>query len=329
MRRIPAVRKLGLASFLVGALSVTQSVGRSENSRFFEMAILTYPYLSGGGTWQDTAPYADFGVFTSDNPGLQPPGYSIMLHERWLSTPLPSLSVDWSRILAVMIDEPYVTEIGDDPENPACGTGERHDTMNRLLRKIQDTAAQAHALAPRTRVWVNFHWQEVVWMRDAECPAPLNDLAIDVVSLDRYQVDFADIEQHYDWFVSRWPQQQLALVPAVSYTASGDDNERARAAARTARRLRGYFAYANEINGSKLRACDMPVRRFTGSGPYDRCRVWLVAGWSSVRYFDQGPGWYGMLRPDDEKAELILDEWASQFSRVRRSTDRTVADRLR
>ena len=101
------------------------------------------------------------------------------------------------------------------------------------------------------------------------------------------------------------------------------------APARTARRLQGYFAYANRMNGSANHACDMPLGRVGRTGPYDRCRVWLVAGWSSVQYFDQGPGWYGMLRPQDPNAKLILDAWVSQFSRVRRSGGRTVSDETR
>ena len=46
----------------------------------------------------------------------QPPGHSIMRFDSWFwDEPLPLAAIhDWSRILAVMIDEPYVTRFQTD-----------------------------------------------------------------------------------------------------------------------------------------------------------------------------------------------------------------------
>jgi hypothetical protein len=152
-------------------------------------------------------------------------------------------------------------------------------------------------------------------MRDEVCPAALNDSEIDVVSLDNYEVDFDDLEDDYDWFVERWGPQQLALVPATSYDDAGTYFSDRLRANKTAHRLKAYFAYANAKNAE----CNMEFTRVDGTGSYDRCRVWVVAGWSSEPSLPIHGGWISLLHPSDRGAKLILDEWVSELSKPRRA----------
>lgn len=305
----------GLALLLLLALLVLQriDVAQTEDVRSFQMALLTYPYLTNFD-WEDTAPYVDIPTFTSGSP--QPPGSSIMILNEWGPAYLSSLGVDWSRILAAQIDEPYVTALNDSSaENPACTpNGPRNTIVRDTYDGIVDAAQDIHGRAPRTRVWLNFSQSEVDWMRDKRCPAALNDSLIDVVSLDNYDVDFDDIEDDYAWFIERWGAQQLALVPATSYDDAGSYFSDRLRANKTAQRLKAYFAYANLMNAE----CNMEAGRLDGTGGYDRCRVWVVAGWSSEPWLPIHGGWISLLHPNDEGAALILDEWASEFSKLRR-----------
>jgi uncharacterized protein YutD len=276
------------------------------------MALMSYPYLDGGVHWVQTAPYEDVSMFTSDNTNLQPPGRSIMNHEQWRTVPVSSLPVDWARILAVAIDEPFAAELqpySADPSAQECAEQRAGviDTKERLVSVAKDV----HAIAPRARVWVLFTGKEVELMRRLDCPLDLNDDAFDVVSVGRYEVDFSDLRDHYDWFVSEWSQQQLALVPATAY--ANDDSPRA-----VADRLEGYFEYANDMNDE---GCAMDLGRVGRTGNYDGCRVWIVAGWMSVPDFPHHGGWHSLLWQGSEQfpsGAPILDAWSAELSKVRR-----------
>src|SRR5688572_3646454 len=240
------------------------------NIRFFQMALFTY---EGHGTnWQSTDGYVDISMF-GDHGSAQPPGHSIMSFDSWFEDePLALAAIDdWSRILAVVIDEPYVTRLqtdyNDDEEaNPCQGsTAEQQARRSRLRAirtKLLSSVKLVHDVAPRTRVWVNFHQREVRWMRAGDCER-LNDPSFDVVSLDHYEVNFSAIADEYAWFVWTMPQQQLALVPGTHYRIDGDSPSEAAA------RLQGYFDYANTMN----RQCNIGVGRAGSTGNYDGCRV--------------------------------------------------------
>jgi hypothetical protein len=237
------------------------------------------------------------------------------------------VDVDWSRILAVKIDEPYVTALEAMSlavnTNPACDPeDERNLTINETLELITTAANAVHTESPRTRVWLNFHWREVEWMRD-ECAAELNDPTIDVVSLDKYGVPFSDIEDDYNWFVGHpdWSKQQLALVPATAYDTAGSLLGDIFRATDAADRLGAYFAYADGMNEQ----CDMGLGRMGGTGSYDGCRVWVVAGWMSEPEFAQHGGWRGLLKWDDP-AEDIRATWAAELSRPRRLAGHTLSE---
>ena len=316
MRLAPRARSLRLAALVVLIASIPQTTNEPSgaSSRSFQMALLTYPYLTGF-SWRDTAAHVDVGVFVSDNPGMQPEGPSVMILHRSDSAFLSNVAVDWSRILAVLIDEPYVTALADDDRtNPACARAvdPRRGTVRDIFNSITSAASTVHATAPRTRVWVNFHQWEVAWMRDSSCPAVLNDASIDVVSLDKYEVDFANLEDDYAWFASAWPRQQVALVPATAYRSGGDSAEE------VAARLQGYFDYANGMN----QRCDMELGRVGRTGNYDGCRVWIVAGWSAEPAFPYDGGWYSLFwrgsSAGPPSGAPILDRWTREINRAPR-----------
>jgi hypothetical protein len=303
-----------LAPLFLLPLALSQSTEVLEHGshlasvRYFQMALFTYDYLTGV-TAKDTAGYVDVPMFGSDIPTLQPAGRSIMRLESWHDDePLRSVTVDWTRILAVLIDEPYVTRLqldhDDDSEaNPCTGSSGHQQARRSLLRairaKVMNAVQAVHDVAPRTRVWVNFHRREVDWMRDADCEH-LNDSAIDVVSLDRYEVNFSAIEDEYAWLIAAMPQQQLALVPGTHHRVNGDT------AARAAARLQGFFDFANSQN----KRCAVQQGRVGRTENYDGCRVWIVAGWlAEPAYPSSAPEYYGLLHSSSAPiAEAWLDE---------------------
>jgi hypothetical protein len=163
------------------------------------------------------------------------------------------------------------------------------------------------------RVWVNFTDKEMRLMQRGYCPLDLNHAAVDVVSTANYVDPFKSFKHHYDWFISQWPQQQLALIPATAYVDGGSPEA-------VAELLQGYFDYANDMNQA---TCDMEdLGRVGHTGKYDRCRVWIVAGWSSEPYFPHDGDWYSLFWSGSEQfpsGTPILEEWSAEFSKLRRS----------
>jgi hypothetical protein len=296
-----------------------------ENSRFFQMTLLTYPAKTGI-RWVHTAPYEDIGTFTSDNTDFQPPGRSIMLHEQWQDIDVSELAVDWSRILAVNFDEPFANIVPSFPSQGPPPTGGYCETVRASIverkARLLSQAEAVHTLAPRARVWVTYLEKEVDWMRSATCPVALNDSTFDVVGLDKYEVNFSNIEDEYAWFASAWPQQQVALVPATAYKLGGPGPQA------TADIMQGYFDYANNMN----QPCDMPPGRVGRTGVYDRCRVWVVAGWLSEPWYPLDGNWVGLLNtsppaPGVPAAAPMRERWATELAKRRRvSGSRALSD---
>ena len=318
MRRTLGARVFRLVTLSGLALLLSQSIHEvaqrpPANSRYFQMALFTYE--GHGSNWQSTDGYVDISMF-GDHGSPQPPGHSVMSFDSWSGDePLAYAAIDdWSRILAVVIDEPYVTrfqtDYNDDEEaNPCRGSSAEQQVRRSRLRAIRTKLLSAvklvHDVAPRTRVWVNFHQREVRWMRANDCEH-LNDPTIDVVSLDHYEVNFSALDDEYAWFTSAMPQQQLALVPGTHYRIGGDSPSQAAA------RLQGYFDYANSVN----QQCAMGVGRAGSTGNYDGCRVWIVAGWSSIPAFPVPPDtpmYYGILH---SSSASIATAWLDQFLKM-------------
>jgi len=299
---------LWLVPVFVLALWFPRSIERPASSRSFQMSVWTYE--GEGVYWDQTAALVDIPMFGEGNE--QPPGRSIMRANTWLaSTPFAVEGVprpDWSRILAVIIDEPYTGSLPDDEDgeirtNP-CWDSDRQETVTDIREKLMRAAAALHGIAPRTRLWVNFHQYEVDWMRDPECPQHLNDPVIDVVSLDNYDVFVSSLHDEYEWFASSIFDQQLALVPGTFYEDDWSLIEKALARLR----LRGYFNYADKLN----RRCDVGLGRAGRTDSYDGCRLWIVAGWSATPQVDR---YLGLLHPN---VSPLQEVWTSQLSKAQR-----------
>jgi hypothetical protein len=275
-------------------------------SRFFQMALWTYE--EHGVNWTSTVGRVDVPMFSEGN--AQPPGRSIMQFKSWGTPNVAEYLAlyDWSRIVAAVIDEPYWTALRDPNEvnqnqvNPCRQPSDgRLVKINTTRSQIINGAAALRAIAPKTRLWVNYSEPEVNWMKDTGCPLSLNGPYIDVVSIDKYDVSFTHVRPYYDWFISSMPQQQVALVPGTFFRQSGNNPFLASAY------LQGYFDYANRMNQS----CDIGLGNVGATGNYDGCRVWMVAGWSTVTVTEGAETFVGILDP---RSELISDRWQEQLA---------------
>jgi hypothetical protein len=224
---------------------------------------------------------------------------------------------DWTRIDAVLIDEPYWGAARDvDSSDPCSSPGDpgyrRMQTMQRVLANV---AAVVRGLpnAEKTRVWINFSEPEMQWMlnRRQPCPVPLNDGYIDVVSLDVYGRDFASIRHYYDYLYANraTPFQQLALIPGTySQRTPGYSAKEVRD------RLQGFFDYADSMNQS----CSLPIGRVGVTGSADGCPVWLVAGFWGEAIIRDGRAPI-FVAPDSAP---IRQKWQAQFRLPRHEADR-------
>jgi hypothetical protein len=288
------------------------SCERPANSRFFQMAIYTDSHSAGIG-WESTLSDADVLWFREGDTSGQAQGRGVMQYNSWTAAqPLPQIireGYDWSRILAAYIDEPYAQVVtGPPPHIPLSSSAcdDRRAAIVSTKNQLISAAAALHAFAPQVRLWVNFTEKDLKWMQNASCPLDLNDSAFDVVSLDVYEVNFSSIEGHYDWFISEWPQQQIALVPGTHFRVGGDT------ASQAAARLQGYFDYANRMN----QRCDIELGLIGRTGHYDRCRVWMVVGWLAAQtYTEYGNTYKGILHED---SAAISADWRSELSKIPR-----------
>jgi hypothetical protein len=238
----------------------------------------------------------DILVFSENTP--QPPGRSLLLLANWAhDSPLSASGYDWSRIVAVEIDEPFNILTGDPCGSP--NTASEFDYVDRLLAA---RAAELKSIAPLTRFWVNVTDREVGWMR-ADC-ALMNRAYMDVISLDRYYDFFdPDVRPYYDWLVAHpaTPQQQLALIPGTFYRPGADDPGRQAAI------LQGYFDYANYMN----QACNLPLGSRGVTGSYDGCRVWIVLGWLAASFNDGNTQYVG---EQDPTSSAIAAAWRQELA---------------
>jgi hypothetical protein len=218
---------------------------------------------------------------------------------------LDDANLDWSKIAAVWIDEPYLTEIGP-VANPLCSSNAA------VVLTESRVAAAAQAVRNRsstTRVWVNFSKNEVKWMRDKGCN--LNRSYIDVVSIDVYTHPFFDTEGAeplYYYLKTHAPTnyQQRGLVPLVG-SKFGSDPVSATTAAGW---LPAYFEYAAYENLT----CNRPLGPTGATGLFDGCPVWAVLGWPGVSYTIVEHGFVGFF---DLSSAPIKDAWHAQRAVIR------------
>lgn len=263
-------------------------------TRSFQMAMWAN---SDGSAGEDT----DIQVFY-DTVG-QPDGRSILIW-RDINKPIYASEYTWSRIVAVLFDEPY-----NDFNGVSCWSTPTVAAVNARAQVLADRAAELKSVAPYTRFWVNLARPQTSWFalgpcRDEGSTAPLdvNRPYIDVISVDIYHEPFnTGIRAVYDlWaLLPARPDQQVALIPGTFYRL-GKDNP-----ARQASYLQDYFDYANNANQN----CNLPYGERGVTGNFDGCRVWMVMGWLAENYSEGGTFFVGMRDPS---AAPIAVAWRAQ-----------------
>jgi hypothetical protein len=256
-------------------LSIPGADALGRSTRSYQMTV--YPSVGGSNASVDI-PMFTRGVFMEQP---QPPGRSIVwLHPDTQAAQLDQYGIDWSRIAAVYVDEPYLHLVNSSRSCTPPGVATRK------------------ARAPSARFWVNFNSLEVELMMTQRCS--FNESYIDVVSMDMYYNDFnTRVRRRYEFLYTHRPtdHQQLALVIPV-FTAGTPPSSRfsPQTAAQGVARLTQYLAYAARKN----RSCRLPLGPTGITGIYDGCPVWAVAGFIG-----------GVAPPADDTALLPIDNPAS------------------
>jgi hypothetical protein len=258
---------------------------------------------------------ADVAFFSDED--AQPQGRSVLFLGGWrnpdghaiqsdFAAELAARGYDWSRIAAVVVDEPYLYYTGNtDRSNPCSDPNDpRNEQIAQIASQLEQAAAILRDLSPTTRYWVNFSVPEMQWAADSRCPVRINQWYIDVISLDAYGGRFEDVAwPHYEWLQANraTPYQQLALVPGTFYR-EGVDNQHVQASY-----LSSYFAYADSLNES----CDLPAGRVGVTGLWDGCAIWIVAGWSGATHSIGKHVYRGALDP---AATAISAAWREKLA---------------
>lgn len=189
----------------------------------------------------------------------QPAGLSIMLNIN-PEISLNSLqNVDWSRIVAVEVDEPY------QPLDSDLGTcNNPNSEIADISTELKGLATELNGLNSKARFWVNFTSTEAAWMVNCGSTQVFNGSYIDVLSDDDYNNDIYASWYDLVYFDPVKPSQQAALIPGVF---SAPNNQLSY--------LQSFFQFANSLN----QTCNLPVGSHGITGIYDGCPVWIVMGW--------------------------------------------------
>ncbi len=253
---------------------------------------------------------ADVKTFVEGSP--QPPGRSVLHLSNWNSDKFSALFAwqafrlnwDFSRIEAVVVDEPlWRATGGTDLSNP-CSTqakDSRYAAIQTAFSQLVQASETVKAYSQNLKFWVNFSEPEMQWQMDETCPLHLNGAHIDVISLDKYFTDFSSVKPYYDWLLKNRakPSQQIALIPGTVFRDGIDDPNV------QASYLADFFEYANRMN----QRCDAQSPQ-GGKG----CLVWIVAGWPAATYTDASSGviWRGELDP---KSSAISNVWRAELAK--------------
>jgi len=212
---------------------------------------------------------------------------------------------DFSRIRAVLVDEPFWTVLGTPDWSNPC-RDDRNAALLEYQAQLRNVAGIVRSTSSIPRFWVNFSEPEMRWMMDRDCPALLNEDYIDVVSTDVYFKEFATGPRHYyDWLHANpsKPSQQIALTPGTFFRGSIDTPTQ------QASLLWGFFDYAAALNHN----CKDPERLLSESDYFDdNCPVWIVAGWLGTTDSFNGIVWHGELDP---KSTAIRSVWRDELKR--------------
>ena len=293
---------------------------RRRATRLFSSFVIRVVTLGATGLWlslsaasvsaQSTRPYQMSVVGTAEGSAVvdipiyhythgQPAGRSIV----WLDpnqAVIDEAHIDWMRIVAVYVDEPYNNEIADGSQ--ACNSSAFQNKWN----KLEAWAGEVRAKAPSARFWVNFRQTDIDLINRG---CPLNGPYIDVISMDIYYKVFSpDLFDKYEALYNHraTPYQQFALIPGTFTGGSPNQN-----GATGASRLSGYFAYAESAN----QHCDLPLGPMGRTGIYDGCPVWMVAGWfggtEPHRDSSNGPWYYPIDHPNSIQ---VFNAWQATFA---------------
>jgi hypothetical protein len=265
----------------------------------------TRPYQMTTHAWIDPSdakvdiPMFSKGVF-AEQP--QPAGHSIAwLHPATEPEQLDRYGFDWARIVAVYVDEPYMSFVTKDRRCNAPGVATR-------TTKLMNLASALRARAPSTKFWVNFNEVEIDMMRSQGCS--FNKSYIDVISMDFYYVDFTPaLSDRYQYIYTHRPTdyQQLALVIPAFTGGTPPPGRSPQTPAEAVARMTQYLDYAAKMN----QTCHLPLGRTGITGSYDGCPVWMVAGFlSGVRPPDDP----ALLPIDNPASKLVFDAWQSKFA---------------
>ncbi|WP_153067050.1 hypothetical protein [Steroidobacter cummioxidans] len=298
MRIIPRYlfSRLGLGLLTV-LLFVAPNDPASAQTRAFQMTLWA-------GSDSAPGPDSDIPTFYDGNP--QPAGRSILINFNW-HVPVSTRNYEWSRIVAVLIDEPYNDFNG--LWGP-CWSASDVAAVNARAQVLADTAAAIKSVAPMTRFWVNLAKPQLDWMTGSQCsvaayaPVNVNRAYIDVISVDVYKTSFVPtLKGYYDWLDTHRakPDQQMALIPGTFYRV-GKDSEIGQASL-----LQGYFDYANSANQS----CDLPWGSRGLTGSFDGCRVWIVMGWLAENHTEGGVLYRGLRDPN---SQYLAAYWRTQLA---------------
>jgi hypothetical protein len=280
-----------ILSFAPSGVIQAQSATRS-----FQMGMWVFP-----NTPIPTTADADIRTFYEGQD--QPLGRSVMLLD-WTS-PVSASGYDWSRIVAVVIDEPYTSVDGNlDPDCSFAPSPKLLAAITPIDAKLVQRAAELKSFAPLTRFWVNFTAAEGGWMGRCANPQVFNRSYVDVISQDHYYVGFDGVVSSFYAALAAnpaKPDQQLALIPGAFYR-SGHDSPSTQASY-----LQGYFAYANNVN----QACNLPLGSRGATGIGDGCPVWIVMGFVSGTFTDGDTTYVGEL---DSRSAEIAGVWRAEVA---------------
>jgi len=264
-------------------LSILSANALAQSTRSYQMTV--YPNVDATSASMDI-PMFTKGVFTEQ---LQPPGRSIFwVHPDTQPAQLDQYGIDWSRIAALYVDEPYYQFVKPGNFTNCTPPGQHQRRTN-----IVNLANALRARAPSARFWVNFNDAEIYMIVNRGCS--FNESYIDVISMDYYYVDFDPyVRPQYEFIYTHRPTsyQQLALVVPVFMQGTPPSGRLTQTAMEGVTRLTAYLAYAAEKN----QTCNLPLGLTGITRIYDGCPVWAVAGFAG-----------GMTPPGDDTSLLPLD----------------------
>ena len=260
------------------------------------------------GLWTDPShANSDIAVFSPGQPQPAAPARSILVGMS-AGTSFYNISYDWTRIVAVEVDEPYASIdtsiaslIAGHPFGVSNGCqGNVPSQAQAIDASLSARATELRALNPKARYWVNLTNNEAELIEGNLCwAAVFNRPYIDVISVDWYYVGFSEVQPAYDTLVDvrAKPSQQVALIPGTFYR-SGKDNPATQASI-----VQGYFPYANSRNQS----CNLPLGDLGATGYFDGCPVWMVLGWLAPNFQDGSTHYVGLLDPTSSAIKTAWD----------------------